>query len=317
MQGDAPTWSRPVPKWGSMMCEKRVRVGNQTALSAKRLTEPFEYAVENGFDAFEWFLAPHRMDDGWEEADLAPEERREIGRTAAENDIMLSVHVPWRLDPFEPEGYEHLARSLEFAMDMGAANLNMHLSSEHGIEAFEKTLSPVLHRLADLPIRLSIENIPSSSPTSSTSCLPGLRTRGSTSEGSWACASIWAMPICPLSRAMTTSGLSTGWHPMFRLCTCTCTRTTATTTPTSRCSRARPRGHPSGIEGFVDRMKRRGFSGCGILEVWPDPPSLLNRARDRLLRMFNSHRRGASGENCLVVLGNPGTRSRSVALGST
>jgi sugar phosphate isomerase/epimerase len=49
---------------------------------------------------------------------------------------------------------------------------------------------------------------------------------------------------------------------------------------------------PSGIEGFVDRMKRRGFSGCGIMEVWPDPPSLLNQARDRLLRMFDK----ANGE---------------------
>jgi sugar phosphate isomerase/epimerase len=45
---------------------------------------------------------------------------------------------------------------------------------------------------------------------------------------------------------------------------------------------------PSGIEGFVERMKRRGFSGCAIMEVWPDPPTLLNRARDRLIRMFDS-----------------------------
>jgi sugar phosphate isomerase/epimerase len=45
---------------------------------------------------------------------------------------------------------------------------------------------------------------------------------------------------------------------------------------------------PSGIEGFVDRMKMREFSGSIILEQWPDPPSLLNQARDRLIRMFAS-----------------------------
>lgn len=49
---------------------------------------------------------------------------------------------------------------------------------------------------------------------------------------------------------------------------------------------------PSGIRALVDRMKKRGFSGCAILEVWPDPPGLLNQARDRLLRMFNSNKGG-------------------------
>jgi len=30
-------------------------IGNQSAFSATRLLEPFEYAVANGFNAFEWF----------------------------------------------------------------------------------------------------------------------------------------------------------------------------------------------------------------------------------------------------------------------
>jgi sugar phosphate isomerase/epimerase len=288
MQGDEPTWSRPVRRWGSMMREKRVRIGNQTALSAKRLTEPFEYAVENGFDAFEWFLAPHGMDDGWEEAGLAPEERREVGRTAAENDIKLSVHVPWWLDPFEPEGYEHLARSLEFAMDMGARNLNMHLSSERGIEAFEKTLSPVLRRLAGLPIRLSIENIPSSTPEEFNELFTRFADAGIDVGGLVGmCLDLGHANLSPLTtndylgfidrlaphvpivhlHLHENYGDDDTHIPLF-------------SGPSER--------DPSGIKGFVDRMKRRGFSGCGILEMWPDPPSLLNQARDRLLRMFNS-----------------------------
>jgi len=46
-------------------------------------------------------------------------------------------------------------------------------------------------------------------------------------------------------------------------------------------------GDPAGIEGFVERMKRRSFHGCIILEQWPQPPLLLGQARDRLIRMFN------------------------------
>jgi sugar phosphate isomerase/epimerase len=42
----------------------------------------------------------------------------------------------------------------------------------------------------------------------------------------------------------------------------------------------------AGITGFVARMKLRRFSGSVILEQWPDPPSMLNHARERLLRMF-------------------------------
>ena len=146
------------------MGEKRVRIGNQTASSAETLREPFDYAVENGFDAFEWFLDTARSGDDWEEAEPAPEELREIGRTAAENDIELSVHTPWWIDPLEPAGYEHLVRSLEFAIELEARNLNTHIRSKRGIDAFVEALSPFLHRLADLPIRLSIENIPSSRP---------------------------------------------------------------------------------------------------------------------------------------------------------
>jgi sugar phosphate isomerase/epimerase len=44
----------------------------------------------------------------------------------------------------------------------------------------------------------------------------------------------------------------------------------------------------SGLQGFVERMKKRGFSGSVILEQWPQPSLLLNEARDRLYHMFNS-----------------------------
>jgi sugar phosphate isomerase/epimerase len=288
MQGDAPTWSRPVPRWGSMTVEKRVRIGNQSAPSAKRATEPFEYAVDNGFDAFEWFLSTRLLGDGREGAGFAPEERREIGRTAAENDIELSVHAPWWLDPFEPEGYEHLARSLEFAMDMGAANLNMHLSSERGIEAFEKTLSPVLQRLADLPIRLSIENIPSSTPDEFNELFTRFADAGVDVGGLVGmCLDLGHANLCPLTNNDYLGFIDrlAPHVPIVHLHLHENYGGDDTHIPLFSGASERD---PSGIEGFVDRMKMRGFSGCGILEVWPDPPSLLNMARDRLLRMFNS-----------------------------
>jgi hypothetical protein len=43
----------------------------------------------------------------------------------------------------------------------------------------------------------------------------------------------------------------------------------------------------SGISDFISRMNGRGFSGSIILEQWPEPPTLLNEARDRLYTMWN------------------------------
>ncbi len=37
-------------------------IGNQTAFSAARFMEPFQYALANGFAAFEWF--PDKKPDG-------------------------------------------------------------------------------------------------------------------------------------------------------------------------------------------------------------------------------------------------------------
>ena len=43
----------------------------------------------------------------------------------------------------------------------------------------------------------------------------------------------------------------------------------------------------TGICGLVRRLKHRSFSGSAILEQWPQPASLLDQARERLLKVWN------------------------------
>lgn len=43
----------------------------------------------------------------------------------------------------------------------------------------------------------------------------------------------------------------------------------------------------AGVRAFLDRICQRGYRGAVILEQWPQPPSLLNQARDRLLKMLS------------------------------
>lgn len=269
------------------MPERRIRIGNQTAPSAARPVEPFEYAVENGFDAFEWFLDSYGKGDGWGESDLAPEARKRLGRTAAEHDIALSVHAPWWLDPFEAEGREDLFKSLGFALDTGAANLNMHLSLDRGIEAFVKTLRPFLRSLVDLPVRLSIENTPFTGPGDFNELFKQLERARIPIEGRLGmCLDLGHANLFPLTRNDYLSfvdGLAK--HvPIIHVHLHENYGDDDTHLPLF----TGPSGNdPSAIEGFVERMKRRGFAGSIILEQWPDPPSLLNLARDRLIRLFH------------------------------
>ncbi len=44
----------------------------------------------------------------------------------------------------------------------------------------------------------------------------------------------------------------------------------------------------SGLRDFVRRMQRRRFSGSMILEQWPNPPALLNHARNQLRALLNT-----------------------------
>src|SRR5215472_18655018 len=70
------TWCRPGRKLGlnerGMIC-----IGNQTACWAATAVEPFDYAVAQGFNAFEWF-PDKKPGAGWDENDLDPEARQRI-----------------------------------------------------------------------------------------------------------------------------------------------------------------------------------------------------------------------------------------------
>jgi hypothetical protein len=53
-------------------------IGNQTAYSAATPIEPFEYALAQGFDAFEWFPDKQPDGSGWDETNLDPAQRRSV-----------------------------------------------------------------------------------------------------------------------------------------------------------------------------------------------------------------------------------------------
>ena len=79
-----------------------IQIGNQTAFSAATPIEPFEYAVANGFDAFEWFPDKKPTGAGWDERPgriAAPEHS---GNRLARG-MRLSVHARWQANPLQPD----------------------------------------------------------------------------------------------------------------------------------------------------------------------------------------------------------------------
>jgi sugar phosphate isomerase/epimerase len=286
------------------MKERRIRIGNQTSHTARDLLSPFDYAIEQGFDAFEWF--PDRADDGrgWEEADLGPGTREMIRAAAARHDIRLSVHAPWRVDLTQPEGRRRAWVSLQLALDVGASILVTHLYEAAGIEAYVSGLVRFLDRLRAASVRLAIENTPQTGPEAFNALFARLRgVRPSTAARVGMCLDLGHANLAADTRndflqfvdrlgpqvpvvhihLHENYGDADTHLPLF-------------TGPAA--------ANPLGIARFLERMKTRRYAGAIILEQWPDPPSQLDRARARLLDILHAHTNQGTVRNRATMVKN-------------
>lgn len=264
----------------------RIRIGNQTAFSAATPFAPFEYAVASGFDAFEWFPDKKPWGAGWDETDLTAEKRREIRDTARARGMRLSVHARWTANPLDPAARSILVRDLELARDLGAAVLNIHLYPEHGLVAYVNSIGWLLGRLADAGMQLAIENTPLTTAGQFNELFSRLAELKSVpARHAGMCLDLGHANLCAETRndylkylgrldrqvPVTHLHLHENWGdadshlPLF-------------TGPAGR--------DDSGIRGLLGWLRRRNYSGPAILEQWPQPPALLNQAREKLLALL-------------------------------
>ena len=269
-----------------------MRIGNQTAFSSSTVTQPFEYAVANGFDAFEWFPDKKDSGAGWTEDDITKQIRSVIRDTALVHDICLSVHAPWDANPLRPQGREVLFKDIEFAQDIGASLLNMHLYTDEGLSSYVQSIIPLMKRLAQLGIKLSIENTPLTSPQDFNELFTMLHKLDPADAAQVGmCLDMGHANLCKATHndylrfidlldphvpiihihMHENFGDYDSHLPLF-------------TGPAGK--------NGSGIGGFIHRLKKRNLSGCIILEQWPQPPPLLNEARNRLCEIIG---RGGPG----------------------
>jgi sugar phosphate isomerase/epimerase len=133
-----------------------IQIGNQTSYRVP-VSVPFEYALRNGFDAFEWF-SDKKASGGWCEDDMNGTERQQVRRAGEEHGVVFSVHAPHLADAADAEGARAICNSIAFAADIGAKLVNLHLFNRHGAQAFAEALGPLLGKAMEAGVRLSIEN---------------------------------------------------------------------------------------------------------------------------------------------------------------
>jgi sugar phosphate isomerase/epimerase len=268
------------------MADMKIRIGNQTAFSAQRQGLPFEFAIQNGFDAFEWFSDKKSPDQGWDIEDAGKTTRCRIRAISCMNDIALSVHVPAEANPIvSPDIF---IRHIDFAYGVGASLVNVHLFTEHGIEAYLKSLIPIIRITAKAHIKLSIENTTITGPDDFNRLFSMIKKlKGIPTRHVGMCLDIGHANIYHETRnnilgyidklSVDVPVIHIHAHENFGDRD---SHLTLFTGPSKT--------NTTGLKGFIKRMIDRGFNGLIILEQWPSPPDLLIEARTGLLDLYQN-----------------------------
>ena len=272
-----------------MKKEHIIRIGNQTSFMASTPLDPFLYAIDSGFNAFEWFPDKKESGAGWDMTDINKTRRNFIKKSARKNCITFAVHAPWQFNPLDPESEEVFLETISFAKEIGADLINIHLNADQGIEPYAEALIPLIKHTKKARIKLSIENTPISTPDNFNRLFHLLKKKkGIYIDHVGMCLDLGHANLCletlndyirhmdlldpevPIIHVHLHEnyGDSDSHLPIF-------------TGPSAK--------NDTGVRLFIERLKKRGFSGSIILEQWPNPPDLLNQARDRLLLMIGDY----------------------------
>lgn len=264
------------------MARPRIRIGNQTSRHVSpRL--PYEFALQHGFDAFEWFSEKERQ--GWCEDDVELTDRVRLRHAAAERDLRHSVHAPLKADPTTEDGAAAILKSIQFAGAVTAGVVNIHLFPERAPTAFAAALLPLLREAARVNVKLSLENTPSVAPEHVNAVFQALADHAEAAGRVGMCLDSGHANLFTGTRNDYLAYVARlgehvpiiHWHahenwgdrdshlPLF-------------TGPSAR--------DDTGVRALVVCLLRRGFAGSVVLEQWPTPPEQLITTRDRLRRVF-------------------------------
>ena len=263
------------------------RIGNQTAKTVSPLTLPFEYAMERGFDAFEWFPDKDASGAGWEEADLDLPARDWIRSCGLERDIRFSVHARSGADPLRPNSLGAFQAGLKLCDDIGASPFIIHFPQEHDLREYLAAIEPLILHTEAKKRRLAIENVPSTSPEDINMFFAFLKNAKISGRHVGLCLDLGHANLHDATRndyVRYLHGIDAS-VPVIHAHVHENYGNEDSHLPVFSGPAA---DDQTGLRVFAGWLKKRGFQGSIILEQWPDPPDLLDRGRDRLKEMLDT-----------------------------
>jgi sugar phosphate isomerase/epimerase len=262
-----------------------IRIGNQTSVSCADPMRPFAFALEHGFDAFEWF-ADKKWDSagharGWEEPDIDATARAWIRQAGTSQDVLFTVHAPWQANPLHPDGIARILRSIDLARDIGAVLVNFHLYLDNGVAAYAQSLAPAIRYAAPLGLQLSIENTPETEPVHFNQVFAELREHTDAGDTVGMCLDIGHANLCAATHNDFIRYLDE-LSPEVPLLHMHVHENYGDRDSHLPLFTGPARHNDKGIRSLVQRIQARGYEGALVMEQWPDPPELLVEAATRL-----------------------------------
>lgn len=262
-----------------------LRVGNQTAFSAADPEAPLHFAIQNKFDAFEWFN-DKRHGWGWCQEDCDADDRRMIRELGEQHGLAYSVHARCQANINTPEGRQDVLQSVAFARDVGAKLVNIYYHGDRGPRGFAESLLPVLEAAVADGIRISVENSVFVGPQEINELFAVLADVPALPSGVVGmCFDMGHANLCSVTRCDYIGFLKAlspqvpiihlhvheNWGdgdshlPLF-------------TGPAGQ--------DDSGVRTMLEILKSRGYDGLIIMEQWPQPPEQLIQTRNRLKELL-------------------------------
>jgi len=268
-----------------------IRIGNQTAIACADRMEPFEFALRHGFEAFEWFADKKENADGsalgWDESDMDDATRAWIRETGRQHGVLFTVHAPWQANPLQPGGADLLLRSVEFARDIGADLVNLHLYMDDGAAGYVAALAPVIRAAADRGLRVSIENTPHTTPGDFNATFACLRERVAGANGRVGmCLDVGHANLCGETHNDFIAYVD-GLAPHVPVIHLHVHENYGDADSHLTLFTGPARDDDSGVRALLERLRRRAYAGALILEQWPRPPEILVEAASRLRSLID------------------------------
>ncbi len=267
------------------MSSPRLTIGNQTAFTAAWPTLPWEFALAQGFDAFEWYN-DKRHGWGWSQDDVTGDERRRLAELGRRHGQAYSVHARCQANAAHAEGAAEIARSIDFARDVGARLVNVYYHGDRGVDGFAAGLLPLVRYAREAGVRISVENTVFTTPADFNRLFERLgREPGVVGVAVGLCFDMGHANLCSATRNDYLAFFDAlGDHvPLVHVHA----HENRGDGDSHLALFTGPAGDDdAGVRGLLARLRAREYAGAIILEQWPTPPELLVQARNRLLYLW-------------------------------